>query len=204
CVIASCRPPDRRHASAWANVTKAVERQTRHTPPNRDIRVLVTFKWARAFMSLGTNVGACDTVVIVGGGLSGLAAAVHLGRAGVVTIVFDEAALLGGRAKTERMNGFHLNYGPHRLYAEGPAVKALRGLGIEIDGAPRGPNGGIAVWRGHKYTLPVGFCSLLTTGLFDACAKQEIARLMTSLRRIELEPLEHVSIGEWVRAHLRD
>jgi phytoene dehydrogenase-like protein len=143
-------------------------------------------------------------VVIVGGGLSGLAAAVHLGRAGLPTIVFDEAGELGGRAKTKRRNGFHLNYGPHRLYSEGPAVKTLRALGIEIDGAPRGPNGGIAVWRGRQYTLPVGFCSLLTTGLFDACAKQEIARLMTSLRRIELEPIEHVSIGEWVRAHLRD
>jgi phytoene dehydrogenase-like protein len=143
-------------------------------------------------------------VVIVGGGLSGLAAAVHLGRAGVPTMVFDEAGELGGRAKTESRNGFDLNYGPHRLYAEGPAVKALRTLGIEIAGAPRGPNGGIAVWRGRKYTLPVGFCSLLTTGLFDACAKQEIARLMTSLHRIELKPLERVSIGEWVRSHLRD
>jgi phytoene dehydrogenase-like protein len=143
-------------------------------------------------------------VVVVGGGLSGLAAAAHLARAGVPTIVFDEAGEFGGRAKTERRNGFHLNDGSHRLYAEGPAVKALRGLGIEIDGAPRGPNGGIAVWRGRKYTLPVGFCSLLMTGLFDACAKQEIARLMTSLRRIELEPLERVSIDELVRAHLHD
>jgi phytoene dehydrogenase-like protein len=97
-----------------------------------------------------------------------------------------------------------VNYGPHRLYEAGLAVKALRRLGIEIDGAPRGPNGGIAVWRGRKYTLPVGFCSLLTTGLFGACAKQEMARLMTSLRHIELQPLERVSIGEWVRVHLRD
>jgi len=143
-------------------------------------------------------------VVIVGGGLSGLTAAAHLGRTGVRTIVFDEARELGGRAKTEHRNGFHLNYGPHRLYAEGPAVKGLRRLGIEIDGARRGPNGGIAVWHGHKHTLPVGFCSLLTTGMFDARAKQEIARLMTSLRHIELEPLEHVSIEEWVRIHLHD
>jgi phytoene dehydrogenase-like protein len=44
-------------------------------------------------------------VVIVGGGLSGLAAAVHLGRAGIPTMVFDEAGELGGRAKTVRRNG---------------------------------------------------------------------------------------------------
>lgn len=143
-------------------------------------------------------------VVIVGGGMSGLAAAVHLGRRDVPTVVFDEASELGGRARTERRNGFHLNYGPHRLYAEGAAVRALRDLGIEIDGAPRGPNGGFAVWRGRKYTLPVGFCSLLTTGLFGPDAKREIARLMTSLRTLDLEPLERVAIGDWTRAHLQD
>ena len=60
------------------------------------------------------------------------------------------------------------------------------------------------MWRGRTYTLPVGFCSLLTTGLFGACAKREIARLMTSLPAVRLETLQRVSIGEWVRAHLRD
>src|SRR5260370_24057791 len=67
-------------------------------------------------------------VVIVGGGLSGLAAAVQLGRLGVPTIVFDQANDLGGRAMTEVRSGFHLNFGPHRLYEKGAAVKAFREL----------------------------------------------------------------------------
>jgi len=144
------------------------------------------------------------SVVIVGGGLSGLAAAVQLGRFGVSAGVFDHANELGGRAKTECRDGFHLNYGPHRLYDAGPATKALRELGIAIDGAPRGAAGGYAVWRGRKYTLPVGFCSLLTTGLFDAGAKREIARFMTSLPTLQLDALERVSIEEWARTHLSD
>jgi phytoene dehydrogenase-like protein len=143
-------------------------------------------------------------VVIVGGGLSGLAAAVQLGRFGVPTIVFDQANDLGGRAMTEVRNGFYLNCGPHRLYERGAAVKALRELGIEIDGAPRGPNGGFAVWRGRKYTMPVGPCSLLTTGLFGACAKREVGRLMSALPALGLDTLQQISIAEWVRRHLRD
>jgi phytoene dehydrogenase-like protein len=107
-------------------------------------------------------------VVIVGGGLSGLTAAVQLGRLGITTLVCDEGTELGGRARTAQRNEFHLNYGPHRLYARGAGVTALGQLGIAIDGAPRGPNGGLAVWRGRAYTLPVGFCSLLTTGAGQA------------------------------------
>jgi len=145
-----------------------------------------------------------DAVVIVGGGLSGLAAAVQLGRSGFPTLLFDDATEPGGRAKTDRRDGFHLNYGAHRLYEMGAAVKVLRELGVVIDAARRGPNGGLAVCRGRGYTLPVGFCSLLTTGLFGACAKREIARFLTSMSRVDLDALNRISIGDWLRINLRD
>src|SRR5262245_64570011 len=116
-------------------------------------------------------------VVIVGGGLSGLSAAVYMGRAGIPSVLFREAAEVEGRAGTHFCHGFHLNVGPHRLYERGAAVHALRVLGVPVAVAPRGPNGGFAVWRGQRFTLPVGFCSMLTTGLFGPHAKREAARL---------------------------
>ena len=143
-------------------------------------------------------------VVIVGGGLSGLTAAAQLGRFGISSVLFDDATEIGGRAKTECRDGFHVNYGPHRLYERGAAVKALRALGVAIDAAPRGPNGGFAVWRGRKYTLPVGFCSLLTTALVGARAKREVASLFTSLPTVRVDALQRVSIGEWLRTHVKD
>src|SRR5438552_8956550 len=106
-----------------------------------------------------------DGVVVVGGGLGGLAAAVYLGRLGIPAMLFDGGADVGGRARTECRFGFHLNFGPHRLYERGAAVLGLRALGVPIDSAPRGPNGGLAILRGSKHTLPVGYFSLLTTGL---------------------------------------
>jgi phytoene dehydrogenase-like protein len=143
-------------------------------------------------------------VVIVGGGLSGLTAAVQLARLGVSAALFDDATELGGRAKTNCRDGFHLNYGPHRLYEGGPAVRALRELNVKLDAAPRGPNGGFAVWRGRKFTLPVGCCSLLTTALVGARAKREIARLLTSLPTLRLEELEHLSIADWLRTRMHE
>jgi phytoene dehydrogenase-like protein len=143
-------------------------------------------------------------VVIVGGGLSGLSAAVHLGRSGIPAVLFDEATEIGGRARTHRCLGFYRNYGPPRLYERGAAVRALRTLAVPIDGAPRGPNGGFAVWRGRRFTLPVGFCSLLTTGLLGPRAKQEAGRLLASIPSVDIAPLDRVSFSDWLRTRVDD
>jgi phytoene dehydrogenase-like protein len=147
---------------------------------------------------------SAGSVVIVGGGLSGLSAAVFMGRARIPAVLFDEAAEVGGRARTRSCHGFHLNFGPHRLYERGAAVKALRALEVPIDGAPRGPNGGFAVWRGERFTLPVGLCSLLTTGLFGPHAKREAARLLASIPTIDITTLHRVSFRDWLRTRLDD
>jgi len=86
----------------------------------------------------------------------------------------------------------------------GAAAKRLRELGVAIDSAPRGPNGGFAVRRGRRYTLPVGFCSLLTTGLLGARAKREIASLLTSMSKVDIDALNRISIAQWLRINVRD
>src|SRR5262245_17555966 len=111
---------------------------------------------------------------------------------------------IGGRARTACREGFHLNFGPHRLYERGAAVIHLRGLGVAIDGAPRGPNGGFAIWRGAKHTLPVGCCSLLTTGLFGLGPKLEVARFLDGIPRMDISRLHGVAIASWLRTHVRD
>src|SRR5262249_26975739 len=95
-------------------------------------------------------------------------------------------------------------YGPHRLYEGGAAVSGLRSLRIRIDAGARGANGGDAVWHRRKKTLPTGFCSLLTTGVFCPRAKREVARVMTSLASVSVLSIQQISIGEWLRAHVVD
>jgi len=147
---------------------------------------------------------SANPVVIVGGGLSGLAAAVHLGRADIPALLLDDAAEVGGRAKTQVWRGFHLNYGPHRLFERGAAVTELRKIGVAVDAAARGPNGGLAVWRGQKFTLPVGFCSLLTTDLLGPRAKRDAGRLFASITGVNIRALDRVSFGDWLRTRVDD
>jgi phytoene dehydrogenase-like protein len=50
-------------------------------------------------------------VVVVGGGLAGLAAAVQLHRAGLATVVCEAGEDVGGRVRTDRTDGFLLDRG---------------------------------------------------------------------------------------------
>lgn len=70
-------------------------------------------------------------VAIVGGGMSGLAAAWALFRRGVGFTLFEAAPRFGGVVRTEREDGFLLEAGPDSLLAQKPEASALcRELGL--------------------------------------------------------------------------
>src|SRR6267378_8695558 len=78
-------------------------------------------------------------VVIVGGGIAGLAASIYLARGGRTVTLFEKRRYLGGRAVTHLRHGYRFNLGPHAFYRSGPGAHVLRELGIPIrGGSPRG------------------------------------------------------------------
>src|SRR5687767_13508932 len=72
-----------------------------------------------------------DTAIVIGGGPAGLIAASHLADAGVTTTLLEAKAGLGGRAASDRQDGFVLNQGPHALYVGGAAKRELDALGVD-------------------------------------------------------------------------
>ena len=67
-------------------------------------------------------------VVIVGGGLAGLAAARRLDRAGVDWLLVEAADRLGGRVATDLVDGWRLDRGFQVLNTAYPKVPALADL----------------------------------------------------------------------------
>src|SRR5262245_42950050 len=104
--------------------------------------------------------GATDLVVI-GGGLSGLAAAAYAGRAGLRTVVLEKAREPGGRAATSEKEGYCFNLGAHALYKGGPASQVLDELRVVYRGREPAVSGGYALSGGELHTLPMGFLSLV-------------------------------------------
>ena len=141
-------------------------------------------------------------VLIVGGGLAGLTAATFLARAGRRVLLFERSWRSGGRAITDVREGFAFNLGPHAVYNAGPAASVLNELGIEPSGGVPSA-GGLALRAGATHRLPVGPRSLLATRLLGPLEKMELARIFSTIGKLNTKGLETVTFAQWLDAHVR-
>jgi phytoene dehydrogenase-like protein len=141
-------------------------------------------------------------VVIVGGGIAGLASAIYLARAGRTVTIFEKRRFLGGRAITHLRHGFRFNLGPHAFYRGGEGWQVFRELGVPVRGGVPKPRG-IALDGGDRHRLPGGFFSLFATGLLGAKGKIEAAGLLWRIRRMrDAKRFAAVTVNEWLDANV--
>ncbi|MEK6286264.1 MAG: FAD-dependent oxidoreductase [Acidobacteriota bacterium] len=139
-----------------------------------------------------------NDVIVIGGGVAGLATATYIVRQGKSVRLLEQSHALGGRAQTKQQEGFYLNIGPHALYRGGRGIEVLRELGVEPRGRVPSVSGAFAVKAGVKHTFPAGAVSLLTTSLFGLSAKLEAARLLASIGKIDGNRFMGISVREWL------
>ncbi len=142
-------------------------------------------------------------VVIVGGGIAGLAASIYLARAGRRVTVFEKQRFLGGRAFTHLRRGYRFNIGSHTFYRGGPGAAACRELGIPIRGGMKKP-WGIAIYGGRRYRLPSGWLSLLMTSLLSLNGKRELASAFFRIGRGEPDGAGSLTLREWLDRSISD
>ncbi|APR80952.1 Dehydrogenase [Minicystis rosea] len=141
-------------------------------------------------------------IVVIGGGLAGLAAAAYAARAGKRVTVLEKAQAPGGRAATQHRDGFHFNLGPHALYQGGPATSVLAELGVTARGALP-PASGYALDGDRLHVLPGGPISMLTTSLLTLAGKVEIARFMLTMRFLDVAALARTSTTDLIAEKVR-
>ena len=140
-------------------------------------------------------------VIVIGGGIAGLAASIYLARGGRRVTVFERRPHLGGRAVTHLRRGYRFNLGPHAFYRGGPGWQVCRDLGIPIRGGV--PDGrGVAMLGGDRYRFPGNFLSLLTTNLLPARARFEAAKLFWRVRRFDPKRFTDTTAREWLDANV--
>ncbi|MGH3912066.1 MAG: FAD-dependent oxidoreductase [Pseudonocardiaceae bacterium] len=111
---------------------------------------------------------ACADLIVLGAGPAGLAAAWRAARAGLSTIVVEQASAVGGMAASFDVAGVRVDHGSHRLHpATPPSVLAdLRELlGADLQRRPR--NGRLRVaehWVGFPLR-PAELLRALPTGM---------------------------------------
>lgn len=122
-------------------------------------------------------------VAVVGGGLSGLAAAHLLSRRGRKVTVFEGSSRVGGNAQSPLLGGLPVNLGPHALYLGGAAAQVLTGLGIRWERHLPPLRGAKAWHHGRLEALPSSAWGLLATGLLDWKDRVGLARVLLPLMR---------------------
>lgn len=142
-------------------------------------------------------------VIIVGGGLSGLAAASLLARAGHTVTVFEKASVPGGRARTQQHGAFSFNQGAHAFYLGGPGEQLLNSLGVRPGGSIPDREQFLALDDGKLHTFPTSAMSLFRTTLLNLGAKGAFTRLLTTLNRIDMTQLQQVSFQDWLEQQVR-
>ncbi|MEW5990621.1 MAG: protoporphyrinogen oxidase [Chloroflexota bacterium] len=121
------------------------------------------------------------TVLVVGGGITGLMSAYALGKAGIPTLLVEGSRRLGGKIRTEKVDGFVIEHGPDSFVSYRPAGLALiRELGLG-DAVVRPQEPRIVFIRaggrfrrfpdGMGLVLPTKLRPFLTSDLFSPLAK---------------------------------
>ena len=121
----------------------------------------------------------CD-VVVVGAGLAGLRCAERLAGAGRAVVLVDASDAVGGRERTDEVDGFLLDRGFHVLNPAYPAVRRwvdVPALGLRPFGA------GVLVRRdrglvelSHPLRRPSGLLGTVRSGLVNPAAALSLAR----------------------------
>ncbi|MFO0754357.1 MAG: FAD-dependent oxidoreductase [Thermodesulfovibrionales bacterium] len=146
------------------------------------------------------------SVVVAGGGLTGLAAAYSLTRAGIRTALFERDSEVGGLSRTVLHNGFRFDLGGHRFFTKNERVNALvrelmRGELISVQRKSK------IYMRGTYFDYPLRpFNALFGLGipvsvriLADYCAE----RMKSLVRTPELVSLEDWVISRFGRTMFR-
>lgn len=148
-------------------------------------------------------------VVIIGGGISGLATAYYLAKGGMSSTIIESRPRLGGVIQTEKIDGCTIEAGPDSFLSVKPAAMDLIGeVGLRDDVIGSNDHLRITYVRkggklvplpdGLMMMVPTRILPLLTTGLLSLGTKIRMG--MELLRAPKVKPGDE-SVADFVREH---
>jgi oxygen-dependent protoporphyrinogen oxidase len=148
-------------------------------------------------------------VVVVGGGISGLATAYYLAQAGVEATLVEARPRLGGVIRTEQVEGCTLEAGPDSFLSIKPAaLDLIRELGMvdQVIGSNDHLRVTFVVRNGRMVALPDGLMMMVPTRILPLLATRLLSwrtkfRMGMELFRAPRPKAEDQSVAEFVAEH---
>lgn len=136
-------------------------------------------------------------VIVIGGGVSGLACAHALQSSGVDVRLFEARTRPGGVIRSERRDGYLVEFGPQSFSATRPLARLIDSLGIggKLVEAPRlAPR--FVMAGGSLAKVPLHPAAFFTSGLLGVGSKASVLRDLLGRSQ---PPGEDESVGDFVR-----
>jgi len=136
-------------------------------------------------------------VVVIGGGISGLACAVRLQQLGVPVTLLEVTDRVGGLICTIHQDGFVVESGPQSFQGTDTLLGLIRELGIEGElckADPRAPR--YVLRRGRLQKIPMSPQAILGTSLLGVSSRWKV---VSEAFRKTTPPSEEESIAAFVR-----
>ena len=145
-------------------------------------------------------------VIVIGGGVGGLATAALLADAGLKPLVLERRHLLGGRAQCVERKGFTLNFGMHAIVPgyESPLLEVLRRLGKRVPFV-EADNRKAFIYRDRAvHALPYGVGTLMASKLLPFPSRLNLIRVFEAILAANLDALNDVPLWEWLSRVTQD
>jgi oxygen-dependent protoporphyrinogen oxidase len=136
-------------------------------------------------------------VIVVGGGISGLACAFRLQRLGIPVTLLEAADRVGGMVGTVEKDGLLFESGPQSFQGTDSILELIRQLGVEnelLTADPRAPRS--VLMRGKLHEIPMSPRALLTSSLLTPGSRWKIA---SEPFRKTRPPSKEESVANFVR-----
>ena len=148
-------------------------------------------------MAGANRAGEQPRVVVVGGGISGLACAWRLQRSGLAVTLLEASANAGGLVGTVERDGFLFESGPQSFQGTEILSGLFRELAIESEVVIADPQAPRFIYRGKKLRkIPMSPQSLIASSLLGAASRWKIA---SEPFRKTRPPGEEETIASFVR-----
>lgn len=149
------------------------------------------------------------TVVVIGGGISGLAAAYELVQQGIACTLIDPSSQLGGVIRTEHSDGCLVEAGPDSFLAQKPAaLELIKELGLEdqVIGSNDDRRRTFILRNGRLVQIPDGIQFMAPTKVWPVVKTPMLSvgaklRMATELLRRPGVPKPDRSVAEFVIDH---
>lgn len=137
-------------------------------------------------------------IAIIGGGITGLAAAHRLARQGIPFRLFEASPRLGGNIRTDRTGDWLLEAGPNSLQLTPALAALLAELGLTPLAASPAAKNRYIVRDGRPVAAPASPPAFLSSPLFSGLAKLQLLIEVFSRRRTRTED---ISLADFIAFH---